>query len=113
MVHKLKRFIWNTPGTLTVEILALCPHQHDKSPLNLEVANSKTAHVISTSQELPIISPNHLQWPPNCVHTHTCMTAVSDFYFCCLNQHNLILHEGQMFSLTVTKSSYIILYCQY
>ena len=31
---------------------------------------------------------------------------VSDFYFCCLNQHILILHEGRMFSHTMSILTY-------
>ena len=47
---------------------------------------------------------------PQTAYTHTQVTtAVSDLYFCCLNRHILILHEGRMFSHTM---SYIIM-CQY
>ena len=57
-----------------------------------------------------IISPNHLQWPQTAYRHTQVITAVSDLYFCCLNQHILILHEGRMFSHT---KSYMIMYLQY
>ena len=48
---------------------------------------------------------------PQTAYGHTQVaTAVSDLYFCCLNQHILILHEGRMFSHT---KSYMIMYLQY
>ena len=82
-VHKPKRFVRNTTGTLTVEISALQPRQHDKSPLHPEVAQCKAS---------------------------LGSTYLCDLYFCCLNQHILILHEGRMFSHT---KSYMIMYLQY